>query len=245
MSIHCIEGPAAIQGVHITLRMRLHCQIIRAGNEYPSAGDVYEVLNEVVVDRGSNPYLTKIECWESHRLITKVHLLLSCKPCFTFKFVPRLRLARLTCGQAIWQSLAEGVPCHCDSFAHIVLLVLHDITAKHSGEPPGLCSAHLVSTLGSKSVRASEVVAAGTSGWRPFGNPHRQHGLLSGSWRLHGPPKRARHPVHACLPALLVLQASTCIPVGQGKACNQHPSSLRPCLLMPLRASQRGRVPCS
>lgn len=61
-----------MQGVHITLRMRLHCQIIRAGNEYPSAGDIYEVLNEVVVDRGSNPYLTKIECWESHRLITKV-----------------------------------------------------------------------------------------------------------------------------------------------------------------------------
>ena len=60
-----------VQGVHITLRMRLHCQIIRAGNEYPTAGDIYEVLNEVVVDRGSNPYLTKIECWESNRLITK------------------------------------------------------------------------------------------------------------------------------------------------------------------------------
>ena len=60
-----------MQGVHITLRMRLHCQIIRAGNEYPTAGDIYEVLNEVVVDRGSNPYLTKIECWESNRLITK------------------------------------------------------------------------------------------------------------------------------------------------------------------------------
>lgn len=40
-------------------------------------GDVYEVLNEVVVDRGSNPYLTKIECWESNRLITKVR----CCPC--------------------------------------------------------------------------------------------------------------------------------------------------------------------
>lgn len=60
--------------MHITLRMRLHCQIIREGQDHPMAGDVYEVLNEVVVDRGSNPYLTKIECWESDRLITKVSL---------------------------------------------------------------------------------------------------------------------------------------------------------------------------
>lgn len=35
----------------------------------------YEVMNEVVVDRGANPYLTKIECWEHGRLITKVCLL--------------------------------------------------------------------------------------------------------------------------------------------------------------------------
>jgi NAD+ kinase len=30
------------------------------------------VLNEVVVDRGSNPYLSKIECYEHNHLITKV-----------------------------------------------------------------------------------------------------------------------------------------------------------------------------
>lgn len=36
-------------------------------------GQQYEVLNEVVVDRGANPYLTKIECYEQGRLITKVH----------------------------------------------------------------------------------------------------------------------------------------------------------------------------
>lgn len=29
-------------------------------------------MNEVVVDRGANPYLTKIECWEHGTLITKV-----------------------------------------------------------------------------------------------------------------------------------------------------------------------------
>lgn len=36
-------------------------------------GKVFDVLNEVVVDRGSNPYLSKIECYEHDRLITKVH----------------------------------------------------------------------------------------------------------------------------------------------------------------------------
>ena len=33
---------------------------------------MHEVLNEVVVDRGANPYLAKIECWERDTLITKV-----------------------------------------------------------------------------------------------------------------------------------------------------------------------------
>ena len=56
-------------GVHITLRMRLMCQIHRKDG---CKGDQIEVLNEVVVDRGANPYLTKIECWEHDRLITKV-----------------------------------------------------------------------------------------------------------------------------------------------------------------------------
>jgi NAD+ kinase len=56
--------------VHITLRMRLLCEICRAGEADPQ--QTYEVMNEVVVDRGANPYLTKIECWEHDRLITKV-----------------------------------------------------------------------------------------------------------------------------------------------------------------------------
>ncbi|KAE8728342.1 Detected protein of confused Function [Hibiscus syriacus] len=35
-------------------------------------GKIFDVLNEVVVDRGSNPYLSKVECYEHDRLITKV-----------------------------------------------------------------------------------------------------------------------------------------------------------------------------
>ena len=59
-----------MDGVYITLRMRLRCEIFRNGKSVP--GKVFDVLNEIVVDRGSNPYLSKIECYEHDRLITKV-----------------------------------------------------------------------------------------------------------------------------------------------------------------------------
>ncbi|KAI3464555.1 hypothetical protein Pfo_021218 [Paulownia fortunei] len=65
-----IHGNNTIDGVYITLRMRLHCQIFRNGKAMP--GKIFDVLNEIVVDRGSNPYLSKIECYEHDRLITKV-----------------------------------------------------------------------------------------------------------------------------------------------------------------------------
>ncbi|KAJ6391714.1 hypothetical protein OIU77_025639 [Salix suchowensis] len=65
-----IHGNNTLDGVYITLRMRLRCEIFRNGKAMP--GKVFDVLNEVVVDRGSNPYLSKIECYEHDRLITKV-----------------------------------------------------------------------------------------------------------------------------------------------------------------------------
>ncbi|MCD7471663.1 hypothetical protein HAX54_012257 [Datura stramonium] len=65
-----IHGNNTLDGVYITLRMRLRCEIFRSGKAMP--GKVFDVLNEVVVDRGSNPYLSKIECYEHDRLITKV-----------------------------------------------------------------------------------------------------------------------------------------------------------------------------
>ncbi|XP_073013309.1 probable NAD kinase 2, chloroplastic [Typha latifolia] len=65
-----IHGNNTLDGVYITLRMRLRCEIFRNGKAMP--GKVFDVLNEVVVDRGSNPYLSKIECYEHNRLITKV-----------------------------------------------------------------------------------------------------------------------------------------------------------------------------
>ncbi|KAI8003501.1 hypothetical protein LOK49_LG08G01548 [Camellia lanceoleosa] len=65
-----IHGNNTMDGVYITLRMRLRCEMFRNGKAMP--GKVFDVLNEVVVDRGSNPYLSKIECYEHDRLITKV-----------------------------------------------------------------------------------------------------------------------------------------------------------------------------
>ncbi|KAI4320587.1 hypothetical protein MLD38_034049 [Melastoma candidum] len=65
-----IHGNSMVDGVYITLRMRLRCEIFRNGKAM--LGKVFDVLNEVVVDRGSNPYLSKIECYEHDRLITKV-----------------------------------------------------------------------------------------------------------------------------------------------------------------------------
>lgn len=59
-----------LRGVHITLRMRLQCEIWRDGATAP--GEAFEVLNEVVLSRGANPYLSKIEVSEAGRLITKV-----------------------------------------------------------------------------------------------------------------------------------------------------------------------------
>ncbi|XP_010269060.1 PREDICTED: NAD kinase 2, chloroplastic-like isoform X2 [Nelumbo nucifera] len=66
-----IHGNNTSDGVYITLRMRLRCEIFRNGKAMP--GKIFDVLNEVVVDRGSNPYLSKIECYEHDHLITKVH----------------------------------------------------------------------------------------------------------------------------------------------------------------------------
>lgn len=70
---HTTDSPGTVMqsmGVHITLRMRLECKILRANAR--DDPEPVEVLNEVVVDRGSGPYLTKIECWERDHLITKV-----------------------------------------------------------------------------------------------------------------------------------------------------------------------------
>ena len=55
------------KGVNITLRMRLECEVLRGGGGGGGGGGAaapacrHEVLNEVVLSRGSSPYLSNIE----------------------------------------------------------------------------------------------------------------------------------------------------------------------------------------
>ncbi|GBF92618.1 ATP-NAD kinase [Raphidocelis subcapitata] len=71
-SLDSLDGSASANklGVMVTLRMRLECSVLRRGQTEPD--QVYQVLNEVVVDRGSSSFLTNIECYISGRLITRV-----------------------------------------------------------------------------------------------------------------------------------------------------------------------------
>lgn len=60
---------APLMGVHVTLRMRLLCEVYSHGEP---TGESYEVMNEVVITRGPYPYLSKIEVYERDALITTV-----------------------------------------------------------------------------------------------------------------------------------------------------------------------------
>lgn len=64
-----VDGSPLI-GVRITLRMRLRCELFRNGRRVPGA--IHEVMNEVVVSRGSAPYLSKIEVYERDTYLTRV-----------------------------------------------------------------------------------------------------------------------------------------------------------------------------
>lgn len=57
-------------GVYVSLRMRLLCEVWRAGK--CAAEQRYEVLNEVVVDRGSSSFLTNINVYENGNFLTCV-----------------------------------------------------------------------------------------------------------------------------------------------------------------------------
>jgi len=63
-------GAGGSVGNFVTLRMRLRATICRGGHPVPSK--TFEVLNEVVVNRGISPYLSNIQCYERGRLITRV-----------------------------------------------------------------------------------------------------------------------------------------------------------------------------
>lgn len=67
-----IKGP-----VYITLRHRLHCQIVRNPDklkegEDPLDPEIHLVLNEVSIDRGMSSFLTNLECYCDDIFVTSV-----------------------------------------------------------------------------------------------------------------------------------------------------------------------------
>ncbi|KAG2450488.1 hypothetical protein HYH02_004989 [Chlamydomonas schloesseri] len=69
-SVNSMDEPGNSLGVMVTLRMRLSCEVWRKGSRQPE--QVVEVLNEMVIDRGSSAFLTNIECYEKGRFISRV-----------------------------------------------------------------------------------------------------------------------------------------------------------------------------
>ena len=67
--VDSVDG-SPLMGARITLRMRLLCEVFKGNRRVP--GLSHEVLNEVVLSRGSAPYLSKIEVYERDAFITKV-----------------------------------------------------------------------------------------------------------------------------------------------------------------------------
>ena len=64
-------------GVPITLRMRLRCEVFKFADKIENGGNgepsfVYTILNEVLVDRGPSPFLSKIEAYDRGQLITSI-----------------------------------------------------------------------------------------------------------------------------------------------------------------------------
>ncbi|KAL7935218.1 NAD kinase associated with ferric reductase [Trichoderma chlorosporum] len=60
-------------GMKINLRMRFTCTVWREGsNGKPDEGEQFEVLNELVIDRGPSPYVSNLELYGDDELLTVV-----------------------------------------------------------------------------------------------------------------------------------------------------------------------------
>lgn len=62
------------EGMRVNLRMRFTCTVYRngaSGNE-PEEGEQFEVLNELVIDRGPSPYVSNLELYGDNELLTVV-----------------------------------------------------------------------------------------------------------------------------------------------------------------------------
>ncbi|KAM0329782.1 hypothetical protein ACHAQA_003946 [Verticillium albo-atrum] len=62
------------EGMRVNLRMRFTCTVYRNGSEGQGAqeGEQFEVLNELVIDRGPSPYVSNLELYGDDELLTVV-----------------------------------------------------------------------------------------------------------------------------------------------------------------------------
>lgn len=62
------------EGMRVNLRMRFTCTVYRGGahGQDPEEGDQFEVLNELVIDRGPSPYVSNLELYGDNELLTVV-----------------------------------------------------------------------------------------------------------------------------------------------------------------------------
>ncbi|KAK5624657.1 hypothetical protein RRF57_000373 [Xylaria bambusicola] len=62
------------EGMRVNLRMRFTCTVYRNGasGEEPEEGEQFEVLNELVIDRGPSPYVSNLELYGDNELLTVV-----------------------------------------------------------------------------------------------------------------------------------------------------------------------------
>ncbi|KAI1661373.1 ATP-NAD kinase [Daldinia decipiens] len=61
-------------GMRVNLRMRFTCTVFRNGTSGPDMeeGEQFEVLNELVIDRGPSPYVSNLELYGDNELLTVV-----------------------------------------------------------------------------------------------------------------------------------------------------------------------------
>ncbi|KAI0125880.1 ATP-NAD kinase [Xylariales sp. AK1849] len=62
------------EGMRVNLRMRFTCTVYRNGasDNEPEEGEQFEVLNELVIDRGPSPYVSNLELYGDNELLTVV-----------------------------------------------------------------------------------------------------------------------------------------------------------------------------
>lgn len=74
---HHLDRVMGEQGMRVNLRMRFTCTVYRAnrsagGNGEMEEGEQFEVLNELVIDRGPSPYVSNLELYGDDELLTVV-----------------------------------------------------------------------------------------------------------------------------------------------------------------------------